>query len=318
MMTTHPVNLSQRSRGVALLTVMLGVALATTTAVAMASRQQLDIRRTENTLYQGQALMYLHGVETWSQQFLAEDRRNNEIDHNGEDWATKLPPLPVEGGQVQGFLEDLQGRFNLNSLNQPDDSGKLARERFERLLKQLEINTEIISTIQDWLDADIDTRFPAGAEDDYYLGQEPAYRTANQNMLSPSELLLLKDMDKVDKEKYEKLIQQVNTLPETTPININTASPELLMSLADELSAADIEGLIKKREDNAYESVDAFLSEDIFAGKKISEEGLSVNSDYFLLVAQADIGHLQQTLTSIFMRNEKGQIQVVLRSDSGF
>jgi len=50
------------NRGVALLTVLLVVALATTTAVAMASRQQLDIRRTENTLYQGQALMYLYGV----------------------------------------------------------------------------------------------------------------------------------------------------------------------------------------------------------------------------------------------------------------
>jgi general secretion pathway protein K len=306
-------NMSQRNRGVALLTVMLVVALATTTAVAMASRQQLDIRRTENTLYQGQALMYLYGVESWSQQFLAEDRRDNEIDHNGEDWATRLPPLPVEGGQVQGFIEDLQGRFNLNSLTLPDDSGKLAQERFERLLQQLEINTEIMSTIQDWLDADIDPRFPAGAEDDYYLGQEPAYRTANQNMLSPSELLLLKGLDK---EIYEKLRPHINTLPEATPININTASPEVLMSLADDISKTDIEAVIKKREDEAYKSVAAFLAEEIFAGKNVSEEGLSVDSDYFLLLAQADIGHLQQTLTSIFVRDEEGRIQVLIRSDN--
>jgi len=309
-----PTNLSQHNRGVALLTVLLVVALATTTAVAMASRQQLDIRRTENTLYQGQALMYLYGVETWSQQFLAEDRRNNEIDHNGEDWAVHLPPLPIEGGQVEGFIEDLQGRFNINSLNQPNDSGKLARERFERLLNQLELNTEIMSTIQDWLDADIDTRFPAGAEDDYYLGQDPAYRTANQNMLSPSELLLLKDLDK---EIYEKLSPHVNALPGTAPININTASPEVLMSLADDMSKADIDGLIEKREDTAYESVEAFLAEEVFAGKNVSDEGLSVNSDYFLLQAEADIGHLQQTLTSIFVRDDEGRIQVLLRSDSG-
>ena len=129
-MTIYPVtSKSQHQRGVALLTVMLVVALATTTAVAMASRQQLDIRRTENTLYQGQALMYLYGVESWSMQFLAEDRRDNEIDHNDEDWATRLPPLPVEGGQVQGYIEDLQGRFSLNSLNLPDESGKLASIR---------------------------------------------------------------------------------------------------------------------------------------------------------------------------------------------
>jgi len=302
----------QRNRGVAILTVLLVVVLATTTAVAMASRQQLDIRRTENTLYQGQALMYLYGVEAWSQQFLADDRRDNEIDHNGEDWATRLPPLPVEGGQVQGYLEDLQGRFNLNTLNQSGDPGKLARERFERLLRQLELNPEMISTIQDWLDTDIEARFPAGAEDDYYLGLNPAYRTANQNMLSPSELLLLKD---VSKEIYEKLQPFVTTLPAITAININTASLEVLLSLADDLSESEIENLIKKREDKPYKSVEDFLAEDIFAGKKIPLEGLSVNSDYFLLHAQADIGHVQQTLVSVFLRDKEGRIKTILRSE---
>ena len=308
-----PASRIPHNRGVALLTVLLVVALATTTAVAMASRQQLDIRRTENTLYQGQALMYLYGVESWSQQFLANDRRDNEIDHNGEDWATRLPPLPVEGGQVQGFLEDLQGRFNLNTLNQSGEPGKLARERFERLLRQLELNPEIISTIQDWLDTDIEARFPAGAEDDFYLGLDPAYRTANQNMLSPSELLLLKDLDK---EIYEKLQPFVTTLPENTFININTASVELLMSLADDLSKSEIENLLKKREDKAYNNVEDFLAEEMFAGKNIPLEGLSVNSDYFLMQAQADIGHIQQTLTSVFVRDDEGRIQTILRSEN--
>jgi general secretion pathway protein K len=312
MLSQLSTSLTQRNRGVALLTVLLVVALATITAVAMASRQQLDIRRTENTLYQGQALMYLYGVETWSQQFLADDRRDNEIDHNGEDWATRLPPLPVEGGQVQGFLEDLQGRFNLNTLNQSGDAGKLARERFERLLRQLDLNTEMISTIQDWLDADIEAHFPAGAEDDYYLGLDPAYRTANQNMLSPSELLLLKDLNK---EIYDKLRPFVTTLPANTAININTASVEVLLSLADDLSKSEIESLVKKREDKAYKSVEDFLAEDIFAGKNIPLEGLSVNSDYFLLHAQADIGHVQQTLISIFVRDKDGRIQTILRSE---
>lgn len=313
-MVSHlPANGIQRHRGVALLTVLLVVALATTTAVAMASRQQLDIRRTENTLYQGQALMYLYGVESWSQQFLADDRRDNEIDHNGEDWATRLPPLPVEGGQVQGFLEDLQGRFNLNSLNLSGEPGKLARERFERLLRQLELNPQITSTIQDWLDPDIEVRFPAGAEDDFYLGLDPAYRTANQNMFSPSELLLLKDLDK---EIYEKLRPYVTTLPTNTPININTASVEVLLSLADDLSNSEIAGLLKKREDKAYKSVEDFLAEEIFAGKNIPLEGLSVNSDYFLMQARADIGHVQQTLTSIFVRDNEGRIQTILRSET--
>jgi len=131
-------------------------------------------------------------------------------------------------------------------------------------------------------------------------------------MLSPSELLLLKDLNK---EIYDKLRPFVTTLPANTAININTASVEVLLSLADDLSKSEIENLVKKREDKAYKSVEDFLAEDMFAGKNIPLEGLSVNSDYFLLHAQADIGHVQQTLISIFVRDKEGRIQTILRSE---
>jgi type II secretory pathway component PulK len=73
---------------------------------------------------------------------------------------------------------------------------------------------------------------------------------------------------------------------------------------------------VKKREDKAYQSVEDFLAEEIFAGKNVPLEGLSVNSDYFLLQAQADIGHVQQTLTSIFVRDNEGRVQTILRSEN--
>ena len=304
---------TQSNRGVALLTVMLVVALATTTAIAMASRQQLDIRRTENTLYQGQALMYLYGAEIFAHQFLAEDRRDNQIDHDDEDWAKAedyIDFIPVEGGSITGHIKDLHGRFNLNNLTQPAPAGTVARDRFERLLRQLDISPDIISTIQDWLDKDINQSFPAGAEDDYYLGQEPAYRTANQNMWSSSELLLLKDLEK---ETFEKLRPYIIALPVVTPININTASIDVLMSLEDNLSKTDIESLISKR---PFNDVTDFLADNAFAGKNVPPDGLSVSSDYFLIYAQANIGHLQQTLTSIVERDANGGIQILVRSES--
>jgi general secretion pathway protein K len=91
---------------------------------------------------------------------------------------------------------------------------------------------------------------------------------------------------------------------------------ELLMSLADDLSKSEIESLLKKREDKAYNNVEDFLAEEMFAGKNIPLEGLSVNSDYFLMQAQADIGHVQQTLTSVFVRDDEGRIQTILRSEN--
>ena len=303
------------SRGVALITVMLVVTLATTAAVAMSSRQHIDIRRTENTLFLGQAEQYLYGVENWSQQILARDRKDNPTDHGGEPWATRLPPLPVEGGYVSGYLEDLQGRLNLNNLLQTEAAGERARARLKRLLAQLEIPAGLVNLLLDWLDPNQEARFPEGAEDGYYLGLQPPYRSANRPMQSSSELLLLKDMTR---EQFDKLEPFVSALPQGTSININTAPAEVLMSLADELDPAEIRELVEKRKDKPYEKVEDFLAEKAFAGKNISADGLSVASSYFLLHAEAGIGSLKQFRVCLFLRNDKGQVRTLMRSGGAY
>jgi len=300
------------NQGVALITVLLVVTMATTAAVAMSSRQHIDIRRTENTLFIGQAAEYLSGIELWSQRILVKDRKDNKTDDNSEAWATRLPPLPVEGGYVTGYLEDLQGRININNLQQSDAAGEQTQARLKRLLAQLEINQGLINLLLDWIDADQEARFPEGSEDGYYLGLQPPYRAANRALQSSSELMLLKDMTQ---EQFDKLNPFISTLPQTTAININTASVEVLMTLADNLSATDIQALVKKREDKAYEKVADFLAEKVFAGKNISAEGLSVSSNYFLLHAEAGIGTLTRYRTCLFERSDKGPIKTLLRSE---
>lgn len=58
--------LKYKQTGVALITAMLVVALASVAAVAMTSRQQLDIRRTGNILHADQAYLYALGGELWA------------------------------------------------------------------------------------------------------------------------------------------------------------------------------------------------------------------------------------------------------------
>lgn len=299
------------TQGIALITVMLVVALATTAAVAMSSRQHIDIRRTENTLFIGQAAQYLYGVELWSRQILAKDRKANKTDDNTEAWATRLPPLPIEGGYVTGHIEDLQGRFNLNNLQQTKAAGKRAQARLRRLLVQLEINTGLINVLMDWIDRDQDTRFPEGAEDGYYLGLTPAYRAANRLLQSSSELMLLKG---VTQKQYNKLKPFVTALPQITAINVNTASVEVLMSLADNLSVTDIQALVKKRKDKPYKKVGDFLAEKAFAGKNIQAAGLTVSSNFFMLHAETGIGTLIQRRTCLFERDDKGRVTTLMRS----
>ena len=52
-------------RGVALITALLVIALVVVVAVAMASRQQIDIRRSANILDADQAYELALGVEAW-------------------------------------------------------------------------------------------------------------------------------------------------------------------------------------------------------------------------------------------------------------
>ncbi len=113
-------NNAYAQRGVALVTALLVVALATVAAVAMASRQQLDVRRTANLLQGDQAYVYAQAVEDWARVVLKRDAEDNQIDKLDDDWAQRLSPIVVPGGQVDGFIIDLQGRFNLNNLVKPD------------------------------------------------------------------------------------------------------------------------------------------------------------------------------------------------------
>ncbi len=106
----------ERQTGVALITVLLIVFLASITATSLATLQQMAIRRSAVFQHQQQARLYTLGLEQWAMVILARDRQENEVDHPGEEWANLPLLLPVEGGELSGRLSDLQGCFNLNNL----------------------------------------------------------------------------------------------------------------------------------------------------------------------------------------------------------
>ena len=107
-------------RGVALVTALLVVSLVTVAAVAMATRQQVDVRRTANLLHGEQAYAHAVSAESWARVVLRRDAKDNDYDVLEDEWATALPPIAVEGGLVSGRVEDRQGRFNLNNLVDSD------------------------------------------------------------------------------------------------------------------------------------------------------------------------------------------------------
>jgi general secretion pathway protein K len=301
-----------RQRGVAIITALLIVAIAATVSITISTRLQLDVRRTGNIIAGDQAYLYTLAAESWSQSILREDRQDNQTDHLGENWAIELPPIPVDGGFILGKLTDMQSCFNLNSLLDANSDTSLSRVRLERLLANLGIDKAYAQGIIDWIDNDLDTTIPDGAEDVYYMNLEQPYRTSNTRMLSVSELRLIKGFD--DAEVYNALLPHVCAFGVNTPININTASAEVLRSLAEDLTESDVNKIIDQRSETAFSNINEFTGIDDLKNKITSTDGLSVDTEYFMLTTESTIGQVRVIGYSIIHRSSDATTTVIARS----
>lgn len=296
--------LRKRQRGVAVLMAVLVVAVATILAVNVMWEATLNIRRAESALAADQALLYLQGAEAWVSDILAQDFADSqEHDHLGEDWATALAPLPIEGGTIAGRLEDLQGRFNLNNILDP-----ISFAQFERLLRLLDLDPQLANVVLDWLDPDKSMQFPVGGEDDTYTALTPPYFAANTAITTPSELMALRGFDR---ETYAALAPYVAALPRGTDINVNTASNVVLASLSDDISLTLADSLIEERAGVEFPDIDR-----TFEGL-VEEEMLSRIdgvTQYFLLTVTVTLGTNQLTMRSVLRRDESGSTRTMFRT----
>src|SRR5690348_13699091 len=162
----------RRERGVALLTAILLVALGTMIATAIAYRTAMTARRGAGTFALDQSILVAEAGEAIAAYALGESRRNNpQTDAPGQPWSTHYGPVAItDGVTLEAWLEDLQGRFNLNEL--VDDTGRkdpAAIQAFQSLLRIRGVEPKWAEAIADWIDQDTLVDSPDGAEDSTYL-----------------------------------------------------------------------------------------------------------------------------------------------------
>jgi len=300
---------SQKQDGTALITAILVVALATAIAASLTWELFLDQRRAFGRLAVDQGLMYSLGAEAWAKEILRDDAEDNAFDHPGEPWATQIMPLPIEGGQIQGRIEDLNGRFNLNNLiNATGESDPDAIESFRRLLTALELDVRLADRMADWIDRDLEPNFPDGAEDSAYLSRQPPFRAANRPITSVSEIMLV--YPELGRSGYEQLRPYVAALPRGSTININTAQPAVLLTAGQNLGFGEAERIVFDRPQEGWDSIEQL-------GDLIPEEArasLGVASNWFRLSIRVDIGTQRFTMYSLLHRDGSGSVATVIRS----
>jgi general secretion pathway protein K len=272
--------------GVAVVLAMGVVALAAMAAAALLVSQNTWARHNELAAQRTQALLVVKAGIDWGRAVLSDDRRSSSVDHLGEPWALRLPPLPVDNGKLSGYLEDQNARFNLNNLVRNGQVNPIQFDYFQRLLRILGLPSTLAGALADWLDDDGESYSKGGAEDAYYMALDTPYLAANRPMTDVAELALVSGFDE---SVRTRLLPYITALPRYTPVNVNTAAPEVLAAIVDGLSLAEARNLVTRR-DRAYARNPADFRLMLPKSAKFAENDITVNSDYFVAHSHVLIG----------------------------
>lgn len=242
--------LRRQERGAALLTAMVIVTLVATLAAAMVWQQWRAVQAEATERARIQSAWILVGALDWSRLILREDARAGGPDHLGEPWAVPLAEarlssfLAVDKDNtddapeafLSGTITDAQARYNLRNLFQEQEDKVIPAEL--AILKRLCEAAGVADDVADRL---------ASALAAANLGQGDA-------ALMPESVAQLAWLG-FDADTRKRLAPFVVLLPTRTPVNINTASSEVIAAAVDGLQRGDAEQLVQVRQRTPFRSL---------------------------------------------------------------
>jgi general secretion pathway protein K len=289
-------------RGAALLLAMLILVLVATMSAGMVWLQfrGIEVEAAERVRAQGEWL--LNGAIDWSRLILREDARQGGADYVGEPWSLPLAETRLStflasaggGGGAQGpeadtgpdaFLSgqitDAQGLYNLQLLMQTDQTkqqAKDAMEGFERLCTAIGVPAEVAATIASGLSLTAATLDEVDEDD-------PGSK-ADNNVLMPERTADLAWYG-VD-PKYVKMLEPfVDILPETAPVNANTASVEVLMAVVPGLNRGDAQRILAVRQSAPFKNLNDIKSAlPPTLAASVGSYGIGFQSQFFEVTGQ--------------------------------
>jgi general secretion pathway protein K len=313
----------RRQRGVALLVAIVIFAIATTVAAAVTYNKAMSARRAAATFTLEAALQAGMAAEALASIALEDAGSKTQITLT-QDWAQVQPPLeiPDTGIWIQAHVEDLNSRFNLNSLvkKDPNNNGDFIEDTyqlaiFRDLLSRVDVDPKYATLLLDWIDPNITPDTSGGGEDTLYLSQAPPYRPPNTFITHPSELLALPGFGR---ENYQKLAPFVTALPFDEKVNTCTARGHVLDAVLNENTSqhADEEFLKTQRKNGCWPDRNTFLNGTTTATNRTDVQGhIEETSRWFRLRTQVRIGTADFVLYSVlYLEAPKNTVRVLQRS----
>jgi general secretion pathway protein K len=252
---------SRPQRGAALLTAMLTVTLVATFAAASLWQQWRAVEVEAAERARVQSAWVLVGALDWSRLILREDARapaaaGGGADHLAEPWAVPLQEARLstflaadrsagvesetENAFLSGQIIDLQSLLNVSNLVEAGRISEPGLRSFVRLFEQLGLPPAQLTRLAENL------RFASDISTDN--------RSAGQAPLAPQRVEELVWLG-LSQATVAALQPYVTVLPARTPVNLNTASAEVIYAAVNGLSMSDAQRLVAERDNAHFRSV---------------------------------------------------------------
>ena len=333
-MSPHMTLKLKAQRGAALISAMLVVTLVATLASVALWQQWRHVEVESAERHRVQSSWLLNGALDWSRLILREDAVSGmsggagsgggNADHLAEPWAlplkeAKLSTFLAQDQQLRegdpevflsGQITDAQSRINLTNWFEVSD-GKVSAKMNEpmqlalvRLFNVLDLpRAELESLATAWRAAAQSARLSNPA-----LGQ-PSQGMASGASLLPQQITQLQWLG-LSADTVQRLSPHVTILPEVTPVNLNTASAEVIYATVPGLDLAAAQQFVQQRTRAHFSNLtDASKA---LGGKTLEARWHTVGTRFFEVWGRLRMEDRTQEETALILR-DTGNVTFVWR-----
>jgi general secretion pathway protein K len=309
-------------RGAALISAMLVVTLVATLASVAMWQQWRHVEVESAERHRVQSSWLLNGALDWSRLILREDAMagvagssGGNADHLAEPWAlplkeAKLSTFLAQDQQLRegdpevflsGQITDAQSRINLTNWFEASD-GKVSAKMNEpmqlalvRLFNVLDLpRAELERLAAAWRAAAQSARLSNPA-----MGQA-SQGTASGASLLPQQISQLQWLG-LSADTVQRLSPYVTILPEVTPVNLNTASAEVIYATVPGLDLAAAQQFVQQRTRAHFSNLtDASKA---LGGKTLEARWHTVGSRFFEVWGRLRMEDRTQEETALILRD---------------
>ena len=330
-MTPHLTSNRKAERGAALISAMLVVTLVATLASVALWQQWRHVEVESAERHRVQSSWLLNGALDWSRLILREDAvagmsgsGGGNSDHLAEPWAlplkeAKLSTFLAQDQQLRegdpevflsGQITDAQSRINLTNWFEASD-GKVSAKMNEpmqlalvRLFNVLDLpRAELERLAAAWRVAAQSARLSNPA-----MGQA-SQGTASGASLLPQQISQLQWLG-LSADTVQRLSPYVTILPEVTPVNLNTASAEVIYATVPGLDLAAAQQFVQQRTRSHFSNLtDASKA---LGGKTLEARWHTVGTRFFEVWGRLRMEDRTQEETALILR-DTGNVTFVWR-----